>query len=115
MNKREIGNDVEEYVVKYLSSKGIRIIDRNFYTKHGELDIIGMDDEYLVFFEVKYRKDGKYGNPLEAVTKKKIRNLYNASRIYLYLKHYPENTFIRFDCIGVSEGKIEWLKNAISF
>lgn len=112
INKREIGNDGEDIVSDYLLRNNIRILDRNFQTRNGELDIVGIDGDYLVFFEVKYRKNTKYGYPLEAVTKSKQRHIVDAARYYLYYNHYPEETFIRFDCIGILENEIEWVKNA---
>lgn len=114
MNKRTVGNDSEDIVVRYLEKNGINVIDRNYYTKHGEIDIIGTDGEYLVFFEVKYRKSGVYGDPLEAVTYSKQRRIISSAKVYLYMNHYPESTYVRFDCIGVLGEKINWIKNAFS-
>ena len=112
MNKRHVGNDKEDMVCLYLQGFNIEILDRNFYTRHGEIDIVGKDGDYLVFFEVKYRKDDSYGDPLEAISYSKKKRIYNAARVYLYLKHYPENTFIRFDCVGVTGSRINWVKAA---
>lgn len=112
INKRAIGNAGEDIVSAYLIKNNITILDRNFSSKHGEIDIIGMDGDYLVFFEVKYRKDLKYGYPLEAVTKAKQKHIIKAAQYYLYYYHYPEDTFIRFDCIGILDNEIEWVKNS---
>ncbi len=112
MNKRNVGNDKEDIVSIFLEKNNIKIIDRNFYTDHGELDIVGMDGEYLVFFEVKYKKNKGYGNPFEMVNYSKRRRIVNASRVYLYKNHYPENTFIRYDVVGVLDGEITWIKQA---
>lgn len=112
INKRALGADKESLVTEFLKKNNIEILDRNFYTSQGEIDIVGRDGEYLVFFEVKYRVSGKYGNPLEAITPKKRGRIVRAARVYLYSRHYPENTFIRFDCVGVLDGKVEWVKNA---
>ncbi len=112
MDKRKLGGDKEDIAEFFLNQNGVKVLFRNYYTKHGEIDIIGMDQEYLVFFEVKYRRNNLYGNPLEAVGKNKIKNIIKASRIFLYLEHYPENTLIRFDCIGILNNQVEWVKNA---
>lgn len=96
----------------FLEKQGIDILDRNFYTRHGEIDIVGKDKEYLVFFEVKYRRDDYYGDPLEAVSFPKQKRIRNAARVYLYLNHYPEATYIRFDCIGIKGSDITWIKSA---
>ena len=112
MNKRSIGNLGEELAADYLISKGYSILDRNYYTDHGEIDIVARDGEYYVFCEVKYRKDTECGNPLEAITKSKQRRIYNAARIYLYLNHLPETVPVRFDCIGISGSRINHIKDA---
>lgn len=112
MSKRSIGDDKETLSVNFLSNNNVKIIDRNFNTRHGEIDIIGIDGDYLVFFEVKYRANLNYGYPLEAVTKNKIRNIRNAARVYLYHKHLPETTAVRFDCISILGSDIQWIKSA---
>ena len=112
MNKRNVGSDKEDLVSRFLEKNGVRVLDRNYDTDRGEIDIIGADGDYIVFFEVKYRKAGEYGSPLEAITKSKVRRIVGASRIYLYNNHYSENTYVRYDCIGVLDSDITWIKNA---
>ena len=112
MNKRNVGTDKEDLVTRFLEENNIKILDRNYYTDKGEIDIIGTDGKYIIFFEVKYRKAAEYGNPLEAVTSGKIRKIVNASKIYLYQNRYGDNTYIRYDCIGVLDSSINWIKNA---
>lgn len=112
MNKRNVGTDKEDLVTRFLEANNIKILDRNYYTDKGEIDIIGTDGQYIIFFEVKYRKASEYGNPLEAITAVKIRTIVNASRVYLYRNHYSDSTYIRYDCIGVLDSEITWIKNA---
>lgn len=112
MNKRGVGKDKEEEAVYFLRDKGLRILDTNYGTRHGEIDIVAADDKYLVFIEVKYRSRNMYGSPLEAITARKQKNIKSAAKVYLYLKHYAENTYVRFDCIGISEDGIQWVKDA---
>lgn len=57
MNKREIGSGYEEMAAAYLIEQGYKIVARNFSGRRGEIDIIARDGEYLVFVEVKYRRD----------------------------------------------------------
>ena len=112
MNKRNVGTDKEDLVTRFLEQNNIKILDRNYYTDRGEIDIIGTDGTYVIFFEVKYRKASDYGNPLEAVTPGKIRKIISASKVYLYQNHYSDSTYIRYDCIGVLGSEINWIKNA---
>ena len=114
MNKRQEGLKKEELASEYLNKQNVKILYRNFYTHHGEIDIIGKDGDYLVFFEVKYRKNSNYGNPLEAVDYRKQKSILDAARFFLYKYKYPVDTFIRFDCIGITDSEFEWVKNAFS-
>ena len=75
-NTREIGAKGEKAAAKFLKKNGYRIVKKNFYSAHGEIDIIAENKEYLVFVEVKSRKDVEenfinYRYPAETVDKNK--------------------------------------------
>jgi len=76
MNNKEVGNWGEEIAAVYLERNGYSIIDRNFYTPEGEIDLIALREEkeerILIFVEVKTRTSEKYGYPEEAFTRKKM-------------------------------------------
>lgn len=112
MNKRKIGNEGEDIATEYLENMGMRIVDRNYYTDRGEIDIVFKDKEYLVFCEVKYRGQKAAYNPLEAVTKAKQRSIVRTARVYLYEHGISQDCLLRFDCIGITEDRIEWIKDA---
>ena len=111
-NKRELGSFYENIACEYLLKNNFKIIDRNFRTKYGEIDLIGFDGTYLVFVEVKYKKNNKLGYAIEAVTKRKAEQVRKMAYIYLYIKKYSINTDIRFDIISIDNNKLEWTKNA---
>ena len=67
----------------YLRGKGYEIIAKNYKKGHHEIDVIAQDGEYLVFIEVKYRRQTKYGRPIEAITKRKQGNLIACAYGYL--------------------------------
>ena len=67
MNKRAVGENYEQMAARYLQSQGARIVECNFHSRKGEIDLIMWESGYLVFVEVKYRRDGQTGDPLEAV------------------------------------------------
>ena len=69
--KQRIGKIGEDLACKYLRKNNYKIIGRNYYCKQGEIDIIAKDGTYLVFIEVKYRRDHTCGSPLEAVNAKR--------------------------------------------
>ena len=110
-NKRTIGNEYEDRAVRYLENCGYVIVERNFYCKQGEVDIIAKDKEYLVFVEVKYRKDTKKGYPSEAVNYCKKKRIIKAAKYYLYKNGY-DNQAVRFDVISIIGDDIELIKDA---
>ena len=66
MSGKELGNFGENYVSNYLKNLGFNIIDRNYHTKYGEIDIIASKDGKIHFVEVKTRKSLLFGTPEEA-------------------------------------------------
>lgn len=99
-NSVKIGKLGEEIATLYLKKNNYIIIDRNFYSKQGEIDIVAEDNNELVFIEVKSRTNLKYGEPVDAVDKIKQTRLIKTINYYLYLKHI-KNTNIRVDIIEV--------------
>jgi len=87
MNKTEIGRWGEEIAAGYLMRNGYSILERNFYTPEGEIDIIALqeekDEQILIFVEVKTRTTEKYGFPEEAFTRKKWDHMLKAIERYL--------------------------------
>ena len=70
-NRRAIGTEYETLACEYLTRHGYQILCRNFRCRQGEIDIIARDRDYLVFIEVKYRRDEHEGDPAEAVDARK--------------------------------------------
>lgn len=106
MNKRKFGIIGEKLAQGFLINGGYEIIDTNFYTKRGEIDIIAKKDKCIIFVEVKTRSNNKYGTPAMAVNYTKKNHIVLAAKIFLMLHKY-ENCDVRFDVIEVfiSEGK----------
>lgn len=117
INKRQIGNQYEEMAVKYLEEKGYIILDRNYHAgRFAELDIIAKaQDGTTVFVECKYRKDTRYGSPLEAVTVTKQRNICKAALYYCNSHQRILKGRIRFDVIGITGDEIVHIENAFEF
>lgn len=115
MNTREQGAQKEEQVCACLLSKGVRICERNFRCRQGEIDIIGYDGEYLVFFEVKYRSSGSKGTAAEAVGYAKQKKICRVADYYRMVHHCMEDTPIRFDVVAVDGETINWVKNAFDY
>ena len=106
----------EDEAAKYLENKGYKILDRNFYCKRGEIDIIALDKKEIVFIEIKSRTNGEYGLPSEAVTKEKIKHILKTAEYYLYIRNL-ENEPVRIDVIEIfiqnRQIKINHLKQVI--
>ena len=98
--KKEFGNTGEDIATEYLEKQGYIILERNFYCKQGEIDIIAKDKNEVVFVEVESRSDVGYGLPSEAVTKQKINHVCRTARYFLY-KNKMFNEFIRFDVVEI--------------
>lgn len=109
---REKGAAYEKKAAEFLEAKGYRIIQRNFYSKYGEIDLIARDGEYLVFLEVKYRASDQGGHPLEAVDAGKRRRMKKTACYYLWQRGLPEETACRFDVIGILSEELTHIEHA---
>lgn len=112
-NNREKGAVYEDKAALFLEKKGYQILEKNFYTRQGEIDIVAKDENCLVFAEVKYRKKDGLSSALFAVTKQKQKRLIAAAKIYLYVKKYRMDIPCRFDVIAFDGEEITHIVNAI--
>ena len=112
MNNKILGSDGEKEATEYLIKNGYKIIERNFFCKRGEIDIIAKDGDTIVFIEVKTRKSIKYGTPAEAVDEIKQKHIYKAAEYYLYSRNL-EKEYVRIDVIEVYYKKDEHIINHI--
>jgi len=98
---REFGKKGEDLAAKRLSKLGYKIIERNYRTPAGEIDIIATDGEYLVFVEVKSRSDLSFGAPELAVNRHKRRQMEKAALLYLMKKGGADKP-CRFDVVCIN-------------
>jgi len=115
MNNRALGTEYEGMAENYLKQYGVRIVEKNFRNRFGEIDLIGYDGEYLVFFEVKYRKSESSGYGEDAVNAKKRHNICKVSDYYRSIHGIGDFTPMRYDVIAVNKGQIRWIKNAFEY
>lgn len=105
--RRRIGAAGERLAATHLEARGFRLLDRNFRTRHGELDLVAADDRYLVFCEVKARV-GRASpspfDPLSKVDRRKRLRLRRMARVWLSqrIEARPYPAQIRFDAIGIT-------------
>ncbi len=124
-DRNKKGQAAEDIASSYLKQQGLVSIDSNFFSRRGEIDLIMRDNEYLIFIEVRYRKQSTYGHPLETITYNKQQKILKTVQYFL-LKH-PEfnNRPCRIDAVAITDIRfadsknghagetIEWIKNAI--
>ena len=113
-NKRSIGSEREKQAGAYLEKLGYEILDYNFYTRFGEIDIVAKHEGYLVFVEVKYRKTASSGYPLEAISIQKQRKISKCALFYMKA-HGVEHLPVRFDVVGILGDEVQVLQNAFDF
>lgn len=97
---------------KYLENNGYKVIERNFEARQGEIDIIALDKNEIVFIEVKTRTNISYGKLVEAVDTNKQKHLIKTVEYYLYSRNL-ENEFIRIDVIEIYLCKNKYKVNHI--
>lgn len=112
MNTRQQGADKEQLAADYLTAQGMRIVERNFRNRQGEIDIIGYHKHYLVFVEVKYRSSKNKGSALAAVDVRKQRQICKVADYYRYMHRLGDNTMVRYDVIAIQGDTIQWIQNA---
>lgn len=112
MNTRKTGAEYEQVAINYLQKQGVSILEHNYRKRKGEIDIIGRDGEYTVFFEVKYRKDNSKGYPMDAVNHGKQRTICRVADYYRMIHHIGEFSPVRYDVVAICGEEITWYQNA---
>jgi putative endonuclease len=116
LNSKQIfGRKSESLAVKHLKKRGYKILEQNYRTKMGEIDIIAKDKGVIVFVEVKARRSDRFGDPKWAVTYKKKQKISMAALQYLKVTK-QSNVSARFDVVSINSSEkkssIEVVKNA---
>lgn len=108
------GQAAEALAAGYLEKQGLRLLERNYRSVHGEIDLVYRENSTLVFVEVRYRARSDYGTPAETVDSRKQARLRATAEHYL-LTHRGSKSNGRFDIVAISgdltAATIEWLKN----
>ena len=102
MTKDELERDGQQKAERALNSQGYEILDRNWRTAEGEIDLVARDGDALVFIEVKTRTSTRFGHPFEAITPGKLVHLRRLAASWIAAKGLIAGiTRIRIDAIGV--------------
>ncbi len=107
LSKRLSGAWGEELALRYLMREGYVLLERNYRTRYGELDLILEHENVLVFVEVKLRRGTGFGHPLEAVTPRKQASIRSLARQYLRDRRPRFFDALRFDVVGILVGNDE--------
>ena len=110
------GKIAEDIAADYLASHDLKLITRNFHSRLGEIDLIALEQDILVFIEVRYRKNERFLTAIETIDTRKCQKLIVTSEYYL-LKHKAYQDYqCRYDVIAITgeldKPVIEWIKNA---
>lgn len=101
---RGTGREGERLAERYLARKGYRILDRGWTCRTGEIDLVAVQGDEVVFVEVKYRKGGGFGAPEESVTPAKQTRLRRAARTYLSVAG-AEDARYRIDVVAIETSR----------
>lgn len=105
------GREAENAAAAYLEKHGLRLVERNFRVRGGEIDLICRDGATLVFVEVRQRSRSDFGGAAASITPAKQRRIILAARHYLAGK---ADCDCRFDCVLLDGGQLEWLRHAFA-
>ena len=109
------GDKAETRALLHLQERGLTMIERNFHSRQGEIDLVMLDAGNLVFVEVRLRNNAVFGSAAESVTRKKQLRVIQAARHFLQQRAQWANYACRFDVIAISdkpEPRIDWIKDA---
>lgn len=121
INTRLTGQFVEQQTALFLSEQQLKLVQKNFHSKRGEIDLIMLDDDCLVFVEVRYRHSATHGSAAETVNRQKQRKLLMTAEFFLQKHVSYQHLSCRFDVVAAQpskdNGKLEfhWIKNAFSY
>jgi putative endonuclease len=100
------GEDAENACCDYLKSQGLKLVDRNYNCRLGEIDIIMTDNDVLVFIEVRFRKNKNFGGGLESITHAKQQKIRRTAELYLQKNSQYKNA--RLDVVAMSAASTSW-------
>jgi putative endonuclease len=115
--RQQAGREAEACALLHLQQQGLRLITQNWLCKHGELDLVMLDGDTVVFVEVRYRRHSAWGGAMESVDFRKQARLVRAAQLFLQQESQWAERPCRFDVIAVDgdprdTAPLNWIKNA---
>ncbi|MCW8857593.1 MAG: YraN family protein [Kangiella sp.] len=116
MSTRQRGDKVELFAENHLKKQGLTLVEKNFNSRYGEIDLIMLDSSALVFVEVRFRANTRFGSGAETVNLRKQQKIIKTAHLYLQANKKMQQRDCRFDVVSVTlaaqEPLIEWHQNA---
>lgn len=113
---REIGSAAESLACDYLQQHGLVLLERNYRAAHGELDLIMRDHDHVVFVEVRFRRNHRFGSGADTVSRAKQDKLIRTALYYLQRHPRLAKQPLRFDVVSVhtmdGQANMDWIRDA---
>jgi putative endonuclease len=114
---RALGSDAEGTAEQFLTRRGLQLLTRNFRCRLGEIDLVALDDDALVFVEVRYRGPGSYSRASITVDAHKQRKLIRAAALFTTRRQQFAMHVMRFDVVAIDvdengQQSIDWIRDA---
>jgi len=115
-DRRQQGRRWERAAESLLLRRGLRTLQRNFQCRRGEIDLVMLDGQALVFVEVRYRRNDHYGSGADSVTRDKQRRIISAAQHFLVRHAHHRQRPCRFDVVSIGQGsggvEMNWIRAA---
>jgi putative endonuclease len=96
------GRLAEDFACRFLQQRGLRLLERNYHCRRGEIDLVMKEDECIVFVEVRYRGNPRFGSGAESVDHRKQARLIATAQHYLHSHRRSADAPCRFDVVSIS-------------
>ncbi|GGK07788.1 YraN family protein [Pseudomonas matsuisoli] len=116
-DRRANGQNAEQRALDYLQSNGLKLVAKNWSCRRGELDLVMLDSDTVVFVEVRFRKHAAWGGAAASVDTRKRQRIILAAQYFLQREPRLSNRPCRFDVIAINANgalppKLDWIANA---
>ncbi|MBC2657961.1 YraN family protein [Pseudomonas sp. MSSRFD41] len=116
-SRQQSGRDAESLALRHLQQQGLRLVAQNWLCKRGELDLVMLDGDTVVFVEVRYRQHAQWGGALGSIDGRKRQKLILAAQFFLQSESRWSSHPCRFDVVAIDgtpgpQAQLNWLRNA---
>lgn len=106
------GQAAETKALHYLKKRGLKLVQRNFQCRYGEIDLIMQNYQSLIFVEVKFRTSSDFGHGSEFIHSKKQNRIIKTASAFLQNMPSFQKKACRFDAVSIYPSRVEWIQNA---